>query len=118
MRYLFVLLTIVISGCYRPIVRDKTVYKHELHFLEMVNTKSMIYLHNWFKMTCRCNIGKFSAIDCVEIAKMLYVLEHRVPYHIHMMKYLSGLSSNKPSDPKPWDESEYCKDVTVIDTKN
>ena len=101
----FVLLVTPLMGANcNTVVRDETVYKTELNFMEQTATQPADALVGWFGLHCKCEGGKFvgdTAVKCAKDAKLVQLIRVRVPYHKAMMLYNASLLDKRPPKDPP-----------------
>lgn len=103
MRYLilFVVLAIM-AGCgHSQVCREKTVYVSEINFLEQAAIQQATALQWFVKHHCKCEDGMFITEECREAARLVIVVETRIPWHKAMMFYNAGITENRPSENPP-----------------
>lgn len=101
---LLLLATPLVGANCNSVVRDETVYKTELGFLEQTATQPADALVGWFNLFCKCEDGKFvgpTAEKCAKDAKLVQVIRARVPYHKAMMLYNASLTKKRPPKAPP-----------------
>ena len=91
------------SNC-NTVVRDETVYKTELDFMEQTATQPADKLVEWINLHCKCEAGAWveaNAALCEKSAKLVQVIRARVPYHKAMMLWNADLLSKRPPKDPP-----------------
>jgi len=86
------------------VVRDETVYRTELNFLEQTSKQPADKLVAWINLHCKCADGKWvepQAVLCEASAKLVQVIRARVPYHKAMMLYNASLTKKRPPKNPP-----------------
>jgi len=100
---LFVVTSIVGSGCSKVVVREARVYKAELDFIGEANEEVVANAKALLEKKCVCStVGDgFSDKECQALAETILVLDARMGYHLEMMLYLADLSKERPSKDAP-----------------
>lgn len=86
------------------VVRDETVYRTELDFLEQTSKQPADKLVDWINLHCKCVDSKWvdpGAVLCSASAKLVQVIRARVPYHKAMMLYNASLVDERPPKDPP-----------------
>jgi len=95
---------VLMGGTCNTVVRDETVYKTELNFMEQTSTQPADKLVEWINLHCKCTGGKYvdpNAALCEASAKLVQVIKVRVPYHKAMMLYNASLTEDRPPKDPP-----------------
>jgi hypothetical protein len=86
------------------VVRDETVYKTELDFMEQTAKQPADKLVEWINLSCKCENGVWveaNAVLCDKSAKLVQVIRSRVPWHKEMMLYNASLTEKRPPAKPP-----------------
>jgi len=86
------------------VVRDETVYRTELDFMEQTAMQPADKLVEWINLHCKCDAGKWlgdNAELCEKSAKLVQVIRVRVPYHKEMMLYNASITEKRPPKEPP-----------------
>ena len=86
------------------VVRDETVYKTELDFMEQSAKQPTDKLVEWINLHCKCEGGAWvegNAALCEKSAKLVQVVRSRVPWHKAMMLYNGSLTDKRPPKDPP-----------------
>ena len=102
------------NGCNSTVVRDETVYRTELDFMEQTSVQPADKLVEWINLHCTCVDGKFPTPLCAASAKLVQVIKARVPYHKAMMLWNADLLSKRPPKEAPVvpDATDLCPTPT------
>lgn len=98
------LVFVVLHGCATISIRDSTVYRNEVKFLESAAIQEADAMEAvMFLDGCKC-IGDdelyWEDKKCEKAATLIQTVRSRVPYHVQMMLFLGGLVEVRPP-PKP-----------------
>jgi len=85
----------------QTVIRDATVYKTELGFMEQASMQTAETLRVFILQHCVCTDGKFVSEACEKAAKKVLVVENRVPWHKAMALYNAGLLEERPPKDPP-----------------
>lgn len=95
---------ILISHC-GPAVRDKEVYEAEVDFVEAAAAEQVERGIALINKACRCEtvMGQrgFTTVECQELAQTILVVKNRMSYHTAFMRYLGGISEERPPQEPP-----------------
>jgi hypothetical protein len=103
----FVLLVLVLSlfGCNKSVVRNKSVYREELNFIDAASDETVMNGKALIASMCECSeiegVKGFTTAECRNLAETVLVVEARVKYHTNMMRFNSGLIEERPSEDPP-----------------
>ena len=98
-------LMILTTGCHN-VVRDESVYKLEVGFMEQASVQQSDSLANLVKTYCKCTVNSagvkaFTTSECEAAAKKSVLAKSRVPWHASMMLYNARLLDTRPSVDPP-----------------
>ena len=104
----------------QTVIRDATVYRTELGFMEQASVQTAEALKARIQSQCVCTDGKFVQEGCAKDAKLVLVIEARVPWHKAMALYNAGLLEERPpkTPPDVPDPSTLCPDTTPADSNS
>lgn len=95
----------VFCGCKNATVRDAKVYTAELDFMDAVAEEQSERGKALIEKECKCSevvgIYGFETKECHELAETTLVIEARMKYHADFMRYLGGLSKERPPREPP-----------------
>lgn len=101
MRIFCVLFVIVFVGC-GSAIRDGKVYGEELDFFDAVFEEQTRTGKAIIGESCKCSevsgVYGFETKACQELADTVLVIESRMRYHTDFMRYLGGLSDDRPNE--------------------
>ncbi len=92
---------VLMAGSCNTIVRDETVYRTELDFMEQTAKQPVDRLAQWISTSCKCVDGKFTDAWCTETAKLVQVIRARLPWHKAMMLFNASLLDKRPPKNPP-----------------
>jgi hypothetical protein len=99
------LTTVLLTGCHQAAVRDANVYSAEIDFVDAAIREVAERGRLLIERQCQCvsvdGVKAFLQRECYEMAETVLVLEARMVYHTAFMRYLGGLSEDKPGDAPP-----------------
>lgn len=99
------LLVVITFWSCGPSVRDSDVYSAEIEFVEAASEEQVERGIALIKATCRCEsmMGQrgFTTVECRELAQTILVVQHRMNYHTAFMRYLGGISEDRPPKEPP-----------------
>lgn len=106
MRYLIVLSMLMVVGCNKPAVRDAGVYKQELDFIDAAAKETVESGKAVLKQKCKCispveGVDVFETVECDKLASTVLVIESRMQYHTDFMRFLGGISDERPEKDPP-----------------
>lgn len=114
MRIFLLLLVLSFCGCKSPVVRDAQVYAAELDFVDAAAKEQVERGKAIIEKTCVCSevmgtVG-FETRECRDLAETILVVEARMSYHTEFMRYLGGLTDERPpkDPPKVPDTNTLC----------
>jgi hypothetical protein len=105
----FVLLTVLfvhfnVVSC-GPAVRDKNVYEAEIEFMEAAADEQVERGIALIEKSCTCEavagVKGFSTEECQNLAETILVVKTRMEYHTAFMRFLGGLSDERPPEEPP-----------------
>lgn len=111
----FVVSLFLCAGCKKVVVRDANVYKAEIDFIDSASEEQVERGKALIAKECECaevvGIVGFTTTECQNLAETIVVLEARMKYHTAFMRYLGGLSDDRPPKDPPDvpDASSLCK---------
>jgi hypothetical protein len=100
------LMVIVASswGCKLGVVlRDPEVYENEIGFLQMALEQDTELLEEHLTDgSCTCDdAGSWNSDLCETTALNILVIQHRLEWHVEMMRFLGKLTETRPSEVPP-----------------
>lgn len=100
-----VIATILVAGCKKAAVRDASVYKAELDFIDAAAEEQVERGKALIASSCKCveieGVKAFGTRACSELAETILVIEARMGYHTDMMRFLGGLTDKRPPEESP-----------------
>lgn len=105
MRIILVLVVLSFCGCKSVAIRDAKVYSAELDFVDAAVDEQVERGKALIAKECRCSevmgtVG-FETKECQELAETVLVIEARMRYHTAFMRYLGGISEERPAKEAP-----------------
>jgi len=85
------------------VVREESVYRTELDFLEQSSKQPSDLLAEWVTFNCKCDPAGAVFLDakCEKSAKLVQVIRARIPWHKAMMLYNARLLDKRPPKDPP-----------------
>jgi hypothetical protein len=100
--FFLLVLSVALTGCPQYVVRDETSVRMDHIMLQKIAKENSELLLALQAQSCQCTNGKwYPNSDCEKTAKMIIFLTVRFPWHMEMMLYNSGLTTNRPSETPP-----------------
>lgn len=95
-------LVFALAGCPTYVVRDAALVKMDYSMVQEVTEQSAVQLETMRNApVCECIDGVWNTLECRNSAKMYLFLTVRMPWHLQMMQYNSGLLEERPSVEPP-----------------
>lgn len=97
-------MVVVLQGaaCNQTVVRDATVYRLELGFMEQAAVQSSAVIEDMLGVYCTCDSTKqWTTVLCAEAAKKALVVKTRVPFHKNKALFNAGLLETDPGTTAP-----------------
>lgn len=101
-----VILTILFAiGCKEVAIRDAKVYSAELEFVDAASDEQVVRGKAIIAAECECETAMgilgFTTSECNDLAETVLTVESRMKYHTSFMRYLGGLSEDRPAEDPP-----------------
>ncbi len=88
--------------CTTTAVRDQSVYDNEIGFMEAASLETARAMSFYVIQNCCDSTGKLSKGEvCQDHAKLVMTVIMRVPYHADFMRFLGGITKNRPDNVPP-----------------
>ncbi len=107
MRYfLLCCFALAVVGCSKPAIREATVYKAEIDFVDAATQEVVERGKAVLDTQCVCvepveGIKTFKTQECSQLAETVLVLDARMKYHTDYMRFLGGVSDVRPEGDAP-----------------
>lgn len=108
--------SIILHGCGGVSVRERDVYEAEISFIEAASEEQSMRGIELIAEQCECDEDGFTTQECRDLAETILVVQTRMPYHIGFMRFLGGISEERPEKDPPEvpDSSALCVSVSGV----
>jgi hypothetical protein len=104
-QFVLIILSATLLFSCKAAIRDPKVYAAELDFIDAATDEQVARGKALIQASCRCSevmgVYGFDMIQCHELAETVLVVEARVAYHTAFMRYLGGLTKERPPKESP-----------------
>jgi len=112
--------SLIVQGC-GAAVRDPEVYASEISFIEAASSEQVERGIELIDAVCACDgsggVLAFTTPECQDLADTILVVKSRMAYHTAFMRYLGGISDERPPKDPPEipDPNTLCPGVGEFD---